>query len=181
MPKALGPPDGFRYEAALLDPAEERVLAERIQDLPFEAFNFQGYLAKRRVVSYGWHYSYDDRSLRQAEAIPEFLLSVRERAASFAGVDAEQLAQALVTEYRPGTPIGWHRDKGVYGDVIGISLLSSCIFRFRRKTGPVWERYSLTVEPGSVYLLTGAARNEWEHSIPPVPALRYSITFRSMR
>jgi alkylated DNA repair dioxygenase AlkB len=87
----------------------------------------------------------------------------------------------LVTEYGPGAAIGWHRDKGVFDEVVGISLVSPCNFRFRRKSGSAWERYSLTVEPRSMYLLSGAARTEWEHSIPGVDALRYSITFRSLR
>lgn len=174
-------PEGFRYRTELLDPGEERQLVEHIRDLPLKAFEFQGYLARRRVVSYGWHYSYDERALHQAETIPHFLLAFRDRAASFAGLPAEALAHALVTEYSPGTPIGWHRDKKVFGDVIGISLLSSCVFRLRRKAGSTWERYSLTVEPRSAYVLSGSARTEWEHSIPPVPELRYSITFRSVR
>jgi len=65
--------------------------------------------------------------------------------------------------------------------VIGISLLAPCTFRLRRKTGSAWERRSLTAEPRSAYLLRGAARNEWEHSIPPVDTRRYSITFHTLR
>lgn len=65
--------------------------------------------------------------------------------------------------------------------VVGVSLLSPCTFRLRRKTGSTWERYSQIVEPRSVYLLRGAARTEWEHSISAVDELRYSITFRSLR
>lgn len=76
---------------------------------------------------------------------------------------------------------GWHRDKGVFDEVVGISLVSPCNFRFRRKAGSTWERYSLTVEPRSAYLLRGESRTIWEHSIPGVEALRYSITFRSLR
>jgi len=91
------------------------------------------------------------------------------------------LALAQVIEYAAGAAIGWHRDRAVFGDIIGISLLSACNFRFRRKAGPAWERYSLTAEPRSIYLLRGAARNEWQHSIPAVDALRYSIIFRSLR
>jgi alkylated DNA repair dioxygenase AlkB len=87
----------------------------------------------------------------------------------------------MITEYSPGSAIGWHRDKGVFGDVIGISLVSPCVFRLRRKAASTWERYSLTAEPRSAYLLRGAARAEWEHSIPAVAALRYSVTFRSLR
>jgi alkylated DNA repair dioxygenase AlkB len=87
----------------------------------------------------------------------------------------------LVTEYSPGAAIGWHRDKAEFGDVIGISLLSSCLFRLRRKAGAKWERASLQAEPRSAYLLRGPSRTEWEHSIPPVDAFRYSITFRNLR
>ena len=106
---------------------------------------------------------------------------MRNAAASFAGLRPEQLPHVLVTEYTPGTPIGWHRDKAVFEDVIGISLLSPCTFRFRRKSGNAWERYKLHLQPRSVYLLRGPARTQWEHSIPAVDSLRYSITFRSLR
>ena len=93
----------------------------------------------------------------------------------------ERLQQALVTEYEPGAAIGWHRDKPVYGQIIGVSLLSPANFRLRRKVGSHWERASLIVEPRSIYVLDGAARSEWEHSIPGVDALRYSITFRNLK
>jgi alkylated DNA repair dioxygenase AlkB len=94
---------------------------------------------------------------------------------------ASRFQQALVIEYGPGASIGWHRDKAVFGEVIGISLLSSCRFRFRRKSGSSWERVSLTAEPRSAYLLSGPSRTEWEHSIPAVDELRYSVTFRNLR
>jgi alkylated DNA repair dioxygenase AlkB len=106
---------------------------------------------------------------------------LRGRAAAFAGLDPAELQHALVTEYEPGAAIGWHRDKDVFGDVIGVSLLSTCTFRLRRKVGTKWERASVTAEPRSVYLLRGVARTAWEHSIPAVDERRYSITFRSMR
>ena len=88
---------------------------------------------------------------------------------------------ALVTEYGPGAAIGWHRDKPMFGEVIGISLLASCVFRLRRATNEGWERVSIVAEPRSAYLLSGPSRTEWEHSIPPVDALRYSVTFRNLR
>jgi alkylated DNA repair dioxygenase AlkB len=91
------------------------------------------------------------------------------------------LEHALILDYPPGAAIGWHKDRPAFGDVIGISLLAPCTFRLRRKTGTTWERLSLTAEARSAYLLRGAARNEWEHSIPPVDARRYSITFRTLR
>jgi alkylated DNA repair dioxygenase AlkB len=176
-----GPPEGFRYQAEVLPAAEESELVERIKTLPLKEFEFHGYTGKRRVLSYGWHYDFGERKLGPAGDIPIFLHPVRERAAAFAGLPAGDLPHALITEYSPGAAIGWHRDKGVFEDVVGISLLSPCNFRFRRKAGAGWERYSQIVEPRSAYLLRGAARGEWEHSIPGVDALRYSITFRSLR
>ena len=179
--KGAAPPEGFRYQAEVLPADEERELVERIRELPLKEFEFHGYVGKRRVVSYGWHYDFGERRLHEVEEIPAFLLPLRDRAAAFAEVAAEDLSHALVTEYGPGAAIGWHRDKGVFGDVIGVSLLSPCVFRLRRKAGSAWERYSLTAEPRSAYLLRGPSRTEWEHSIPAVDELRYSITFRSLK
>jgi alkylated DNA repair dioxygenase AlkB len=106
---------------------------------------------------------------------------VRELAGRFASVKASELHHVLVTEYSPGSAIGWHRDKAVFGDVIGISLLSSCNFRLRRRVGKTWERASIIAEPRSAYLMRGPSRTEWEHSIPAVESLRYSITLRNFR
>ena len=175
------PPEGFRYQAEVLPPDEEQELVDRIRELPLKEFEFHGYVGKRRTLSYGWHYDFGQEKLQPTDEIPVFLHTLRERAAAFAGLVPGDLPHALITEYSPGTTIGWHRDKGVFNDVVGISLLSSCIFRLRRKIASGWERYSLTVEPRSAYLLRGTARTQWEHSIPAVDALRYSITFRSLR
>ena len=174
-------PDGFRYEADIITQTREIELLERVRALPFVEFQFQGYVGKRRVVSYGWQYDFNQRVLRKADDMPPFLLTLRKTAADFAGMPPEQLQQVLVTEYDAGAGIGWHRDKAVFGEVIGVSLLSACRFRFRRKAGTSWERASLPAEPRSAYLLSGPARAEWEHSIPEVDTLRYSITFRNFR
>ena len=175
------PPEGFRYQAEIISSDDEQGLAEKIRELPLKEFEFHGYVGKRRTISYGWHYDFGEERLRETSEMPAFLLAARERAATFAGLMPEDLPHALVTEYSPGTTIGWHRDKGVFDDVVGISLLSPCTFRLRRKTASGWARYSHPLAPRSVYLLRGAARSEWEHSIPAVEALRYSITFRSLR
>ena len=174
-------PDGFRYAPDVLGEQEERALLANVRALPFREFEFQGFVGKRRVVSFGWRYDFNEHALREADPIPDFLHALREQAARFAGLDAAGLAQALVTEYGPGAAIGWHRDRPVFGDVVGVSLLAPCTFRLRRKSGERWERLSLTAEPRSAYLLSGEARTGWEHSIPPVDAERYSITFRSLR
>jgi alkylated DNA repair dioxygenase AlkB len=174
-------PEGFRYRRDFLAPEEERELAEHLSELPFKEFEFQGFLGKRRVVSFGWQYVFDGSGLRKAEDMPDFLLPLRERAAAFAGLAASDLQHVLLTEYRPGAAIGWHKDRSVFGDTIGISLLAPCRFRFRRKSSAKWERAALMLEPRSAYLLRGPSRTEWEHSIPAVEALRYSITFRNLR
>ena len=179
--RSSDPPGGFRYQADVLPAEEEQALVGIIRELPLKEFEFRGYVGKRRTISYGWHYDFGQERLQQTEEIPSFLHKARAYAAGFAGLAPGDLPHVLVTEYSPGTTIGWHRDKGVFDDVVGISLLSPCIFRLRRKTGFAWERYSLSIAPRSVYLLRGAARAEWEHSIPAVDALRYSITFRSLR
>lgn len=176
-----GLPEGFRYLPDFLAALEERELSGRLAELPFKAFEFQNYLGKRRVVSFGWQYVFDGSGLRKADDMPGFLLPLRERAAAFAGLAAEELQHVLLTEYAPGAGIGWHKDRSVFGDTIGISLLSHCRFRFRRKSGEKWERSSLIAEPRSAYLLRGPSRTDWEHSIPAMEALRYSITFRNLR
>jgi alkylated DNA repair dioxygenase AlkB len=173
-------PEGFRYRPELVTPDEERSLLREVEGLPFRAFEFHGWTGKRRTVSFGWHYDFGERSLEPAAPLPAFLLPVRDAAAAFADLAPDDLVHALVTEYGPGAAIGWHRDKAVFADVIGISLLSPCRFRFRRKADARWERVSLTLEPRSAYLLHGPSRSEWEHSIPAVDATRYSITFRSL-
>jgi alkylated DNA repair dioxygenase AlkB len=174
-------PEGFRYQTGVLSKDAEAALVERFKDLPFKEFEFHGFLGKRRIVSYGWKYDYGAQYLRPVADIPDFLLPAREAAARFAGMNPDAFQQALVTEYTPGAAIGWHKDKPQFGEVIGLSLLSPCTFRFRRKTGSSWQRASLTVEPRSAYLLQGAARDAWEHSIPGVERLRYSMTFRNFR
>jgi alkylated DNA repair dioxygenase AlkB len=174
-------PDGFTYFPEALPRALQDTLLTEISALPFKNFDFHGFEGKRRVVSFGWKYDFETKQARQIGEIPPMLLPARDVAARLAGLEPNELKQALVTEYRPGAPIGWHRDKMTFDVVVGISLLSACTFRLRRKVHDKWKRVSIIAEPGSVYVLSGQARNEWEHSIPPVEQLRYSITFRQMR
>jgi alkylated DNA repair dioxygenase AlkB len=178
-PPAL--PDGFSYHPNLISENEEQTLAEHIAGLPLKEFEFQGFLGKRRIVSFGWRYDFNGGGLQKTDDMPAFLLSVREQSAQFAGMSPDRLQQVLVTEYKPGVQIGWHKDRSVFGEVVGISLLSPCTFRLRRKIGGKWDRASIEAEPRSAYLLSGPARTEWEHSIPGVEALRYSITFRNFK
>ena len=174
--------EGFEYRPALITPVEEEALVARVRELPFQEFEFHGYKGKRRVVSFGWKYEFaGGGQLHKADEIPEFLLGLRARAASFARIEADAFQHVLVTEYGPGAGIGWHRDKAVFGQVVGVSLLAACVLRFRRKVKAKWERVNVLAERRSGYHLSGPARSEWEHSILRVDSLRYSITFRTMQ
>ena len=174
-------PEGMRYAPDLIPFGEERALLKQLRGLPFKEFEFHGFLGNRRTVSFGWHYDFNGGGLKQAGDLPDFLLPLRKRAAEFAGLEPLALEHALLIEYRPGAGIGWHRDRPQFGDVIGISLLAPCTFRLRRKMNTTWVRRSLTAAPRSAYLLRGASRTEWEHSIPLLETLRYSVTFRTVR
>jgi len=174
-------PPGFAYSENRIDSALEQTLLRRIETLPFKPFEFQGFLGNRRVVSFGWRYDYAGRSLKASDPMPDFLLPLRDIAADFANLPADRFQQALVTEYAPGAGIGWHRDKPMFEDVVAFSLLAPCTLRLRRKDGTAWTRRAQVVAPRSAYLLRGPARFDWEHSIPPLDRLRYSITFRNFR
>jgi alkylated DNA repair dioxygenase AlkB len=174
-------PSGLVYVPAFIDAEEEGALAARIADLPFKPFEFHGFTGNRRTVSFGLHYAFDGGGLREAEPIPGWLLPLRARAAALAGREAEAFVHTLVIEYAPGAGIGWHRDRPVFGDVVGISLLAPAPLRFRRRQETKWQRFTLTAEPRSAYLLRGEARHEWEHSIPELETLRYSVTMRTLK
>jgi len=172
-------PEGLRYAADFISPAIERDLIARVAALPLQPFQFGQYEGKRRVASFGFRYDYTLRRLQQADPIPPWLAPLVERVEGFGGLDA-QIAQVLCTEYDTGVGIGWHRDKPHFERIFGLSLGSRCKFRFRRAAGDKWERFALDAAPRSIYMIAGAARRDWEHSVPAVAAPRHSITFRTM-
>jgi alkylated DNA repair dioxygenase AlkB len=171
--------EGFVYRDDVITGEEEQALIERFRELSFKPFEFHGFLGNRRVVSFGWRYDFSSAVLQPSNPIPPFLSSLRERAAVFANVPSDTLQQVLINEYAPGAGIGWHRDKAMFEDVIAISLGGSSTLRLRREQGSGWERAAQEVRPCSAYLLRGPVRREWEHSVPPVDRLRYSVTFRN--
>jgi alkylated DNA repair dioxygenase AlkB len=173
-------PDGFRYRADLLTPEQEESLARELAALPFKPFDFHGYQANRQVVGFGFSYDYGARQVVEAPPLPSFLEPLRRKIAETFDRPAEAFEQVLINEYKPGAGIGWHRDKAQFDEVVGVSLLAPCTFRFRRKNGNSWDRVSLSVEPRSAYLLSGPSRTVWEHSIPALDRHRYSITFRTL-
>jgi alkylated DNA repair dioxygenase AlkB len=178
-PPAL--PEGFVYRPEFVSEPEARDLVARVGELPFEPYQFRGFDARRRVHSFGWRYDQGRAGLVQASEMPDWLRPLRDRAAAFAGVAPQDFAHVLINEYREGAPIGWHRDRPQFDRVVGVSLVSPTVMRLRRRVGERFERLSVPLAPRSAYLLSGAARAEWEHSIPEAKALRYSITFRNLR
>jgi alkylated DNA repair dioxygenase AlkB len=173
-------PEGLRYAAEFISSEREKELIAHIAALPLQPFQFGQYEGKRRVASFGNRYDYTLRRLQPAEPIPLWLQSIVTEVEKFGGPGTE-IGQILCTEYDTGVGIGWHRDKPQYDRVFGLSLGSSCKFRFRRPAGTKWERFTLEAAPQSIYVMSGPARSDWEHSIPAVEAPRYSITFRTMR
>ena len=152
-----------------------------MESLPFREFEFHGFTGKRRTVSFGWRYDFNGGGLTKTDDMPEFLIGLRARAEAFAGIPPGGFQQVLVTEYAPGAGIGWHKDRSVFGDVVGISLLLTLHFPAAQENRRIaLSGKTLIAEPRSVYLLRGPSRTEWEHSIPGVKALRYSITFRNV-
>lgn len=171
----------MRYETDIISPAEETALVSFIRTLPLKPFEFVGgFTGNRQVISFGWRYDFNKARLQQTDPIPQQLLGLRRKVTAVFGFDPERFAHALVTEYAPGAGIGWHKDRPDFADVIGVSLLAPCNFRLRRKRGDKWRRVSVDAEPRSAYLLSGEVRRQWEHSIPAMTELRYSITFRNL-
>jgi alkylated DNA repair dioxygenase AlkB len=177
-------PEGFVYAPEFLDRSEEAALMSQISSLPVAEAKYRGFVARRRTMHFGFGYDFTSNRLQPAPPLPAFLLPLRSKVAQWSGVAAEEFVQGLVTEYRPGTPIGWHRDVPQFGVVIGISLCNACRMRFRPYPPTrEWTRqaFTLNLQPRSAYLLKDSIRWGWQHSIPEVPALRWSITFRTMR
>lgn len=172
-------PEGLRQMPDFVAPATERQLIAHVAALPLQPFQFGQYEGKRRVASFGFRYDYTLRRLRPAEPIPDWLGPVIAQVEAFGGAGT-RIGQILCTEYAAGVGIGWHRDKPQFDRVLGLSLGSACKLRFRRPDGEKWRRFTLDAAPRSLYLISGASRQVWEHSIPAVEALRYSITFRTM-
>ncbi len=139
------------------------------------------FAATGEIHSFGWRYDFNRQKAEQVDPIPPELLGLRQAAAEAVERPAAAFEQALITEYAPGAGIGWHKDRPMFDDVIGVSLAALCGFRFRRKLGEGWLHYAFAAEPRSMYLLSGALRTQWEHCIPPVDRLRYSLPAAASR
>ena len=171
---------GLACHQEVITAAQEAALVARIDDGALSPFRFQGWFGKRLTRSFGWSYDFDNGCFAECEPIPDWLDPLRRRAAGLAGIDAGRLVQALLIRYDPGAGIGWHRDRPVFDQVIGISLGAAAKLRLRRRTHKGFDRVSVPLAPRSLYHLSGEARHDWEHSLAPMLDSRWSVTFRSL-
>jgi alkylated DNA repair dioxygenase AlkB len=185
MPRAAHaaqPPAGLTYVEDFLSAADEAALVAEVERLEFREVVMRGQVARRKVLHFGWDYDYDGWKIHPATPPPPWLSELRDRCAEVAGVDPDVLEQFLIARYPAGATIGWHRDAPMFGaPVVGVSLLSPCTMKFRRRVEEGFEVWPRQVNPRSLYLLGGDARTRWQHSIPPTKALRYSIPRRTLK
>jgi alkylated DNA repair dioxygenase AlkB len=173
-------PEGFVYQPDFLAPNDEAALLEQVRQLTLEDAKYREYTARRRVAYFGFDYDFSTNRLGEAAPIPPFLYPLRERMAQWMGLAAADLAHALVSEYRPGTPLGWHRDAPDFDRVAGVSLGGRARMRLRPYPWQKEKPLELELAPRSAYQMNGPARWRWQHSIAATRELRYSVTFRSL-
>lgn len=177
-------PEGFLYRPDFISEAEEAAWHQAIMPLSLHAFTFQGYEAKRRVASFGYDWNFEKQTLVKGKEIPDVFEPLIQRVAALVGVPYQDFAELLVTEYPVGSVINWHRDAPPFDIVAGLPLLTDCTFRLRPYDKAKQNRktlLSLPVQRRSLYVLRGAARTDWQHSITAVTQVRYSITLRTLR
>ena len=181
-------PPGLAYQPDFITPDEEDALLGLFAELPFREALFQQYTARRRVVRFGEGeypagYGAAAEEANPRRPFPDFLLPLRRRVAAWREQPEAAFVHALITEYRPGTPIGWHSDAPHFERVVGISLAGSARMRFRPYTAKYDRNAAIAIELPrlSAYAMEGEVRWRWQHHIPPTKELRYSITFRTLR
>jgi len=184
-PAELLPP-GFAFAAEFVSAAEEQALLGVAAALPLQEARYKEYTARRRVFAYGSRFDFDENRLRPSAvgALPPPLQALRERLAAWVGIAAQDFIHVMVAEYPRGAPLGWHRDAPDYELIAGVSLGSPARLRLRPYPPAAPKKddiVALDLAPRSAYVMRGVARWGWQHSLPPVPGLRHSITMRTAR
>lgn len=162
-------------------------MLEWFTDLPFEHGRLGEYFAKRRVVGFGYGYDFREHRIVPGPPLPPFLIPFARKVAKWLDIPKTRIVEALITEYPKGAGIGWHRDNESFEHVVGVSLGGAARLRLRPSSWKLFGRRrtredstELMLLPRSAYLLSNESRWRFQHSIASVPALRYSITFRTL-
>jgi alkylated DNA repair dioxygenase AlkB len=180
-------PNGLVYRPDFITEAEEEDLLRIIETLPMEHPITDTYVARRRIIHFGWGFDFEKNHIMPGPPLPDFLVPIARRIEKWMGFPRGDVVEALINEYPPGYGLGWHRDNEGFEHIIGISLGSWCRMRFRpiaskrnraEKRSPK-EIIQLPLERRSAYVMQRGVRWDCQHSVAPVPALRYSITFRT--
>ena len=184
FPELSSGPPGFVYIPNFISVEEENALLTFVRDMELHPLLFQGFEAKRKVVSFGYDYNFDTRKILKGQPIPDAFHPLVDKVAETLSIQANEIAEVLVTEYPPGAVINWHRDAPPFKVIAGISLLEPSVFKFRPHDKAKQDRksiISIPVDRRSFYSIADEARSEWQHSISPVKSLRYSITLRTLQ
>uniref|UniRef100_A0A6B2LIS5 Alpha-ketoglutarate-dependent dioxygenase AlkB-like domain-containing protein n=1 Tax=Arcella intermedia TaxID=1963864 RepID=A0A6B2LIS5_9EUKA len=95
-------------------------------------------------------------------------------------IDQRLFCELQINEYGQNDALGFHKDNPIaYYDVIfGVSLLSHCWIHYQYLSQEV----KVLIPRRSLYLLSGKARYQWKHGIPPQSLVdgdkRISLTMR---
>ncbi|WP_310482182.1 alpha-ketoglutarate-dependent dioxygenase AlkB [Chamaesiphon sp. VAR_48_metabat_403] len=170
-------PDGFSLISNFLTINEQTELLCQISAFEYQEASFRGKRLKRTTSQFGYAYILKGKQLAAAEPMPPFLLALAQKALANCSPQAE-FNQCIITRYQVSAGIGWHVDAPRFGDlVVGISLAGSGRFQFRpKRTNLISFETELT--SGSMYLIDGCSRWDYEHRLMPVKEERYSIGFR---
>ena len=186
-------PKGFLYIPNFLSLNEQAALLHELKSLIYTHDVFRGRKLKRGYAQFGYSYETTSRRLTVAPPIPPFLQAAIRRATFFYPELRESIiqkpttpyyptdilfTQCIVTHYPPGAGIGWHTDAPQFGNyILCVSLASEARLQFRPNSSKE-VTYEVKISPGSLYMMQGLARWNYQHQVIPVKAERYSITFR---
>lgn len=177
-------PPGFSYFPGFISEVEEQQLLQHITMVELHNFSFKGFVANRRIASFGYDYNFESGSLSKSSEIPEFFKPLINRVAKHLSIAATDFAELLVIEYPVGAVMNWHRDAPPFGIIAGISLLTDCTFKLRPQEKTKQTRsatISFPIHRRSLYVMEGEARTDWQHSVAPAKKVRYSITLRTLK
>jgi alkylated DNA repair dioxygenase AlkB len=170
-------PDGFVFVPEFLGADEQGALLWQLRDQDYEHDIFRGRRLKRSYAQFGYAYGSTGRRLTAAAPLPEFLTALIEKARPHHPA-GHSFNQCIVTHYPPGAGIGWHTDAPRFGDcILAVSLGAEARLQFR-VNGTQEVCCEVRASPGSLYVMQGPARREYQHRVAPVGSTRYSLTFR---